>query len=91
LAGSDQVAGAHLAIAIGIEKTQRVRIELEPFHRTGEGDPKLLIELVEMEKVIAAIKPDLVEATGAEKTPAMGGYRHTHVSRKRPPCGGLGE
>jgi hypothetical protein len=60
---------------VGVDEVEGAGVELEAARRTTQGDPELLVELVEGEKIGAGVEADLVEPAGPPETPAVLGSR----------------
>ena len=68
---AERQAGANAAVAVAVEQTQGGFVQGEAFDRTGEGDPKFLVELVQMGEVGPGLEDDLIESAEANKFPRM--------------------
>ena len=64
----DDLVDADLAVAVGVEVGEALRIKFEPRHRAAEHRPELAVEFAEMGDVLAAgnLHPDL-SANGSER------------------------
>ena len=69
--GGDEFRRADAAILVGINQGQGLGVELQPGRGTGQGDPELLVELIQGHEIGPALEPDLVEAAGTEEFPGV--------------------
>ena len=57
--------------SVVIDECEGLLVQLQTFDRAAERHPKFLVEVGEVQQVGAGFERHLVEATGAEKFPAV--------------------
>ena len=71
LGGGDEFRRADAAVLVGINQGQGGLVELQPGGGAGQGDPELLVELIEGHEVGPGFQPDLVKAAGTKEFPCV--------------------
>ena len=69
--GGDHFGRANAAILVGVDQRKRFGVELQALRRTGECDPKFLVQLIQRLQVSARFEAHLVKATGAKEGPSV--------------------
>ena len=69
--GGDEFVGADAFVAIRVNERGGLGAEFNACRRTGERDPKFLVELIEVHEVSAGFEFDLIESASAEEFPCV--------------------
>jgi hypothetical protein len=69
----EQLRHADAAVAIVVDQRESFFVELQSFDRAAQGDPKLLVEVFEIQKVGPGFERHLIKSAGTGEIPAVGG------------------
>src|SRR5439155_13426573 len=75
---SEDLRSADAPVLVEVQQLERPLFELEPFHGTAQGDPELLVELVEVREVRATIQRDLIQTTDPPEPELMSHGPHPY-------------
>ena len=82
--GGDEFLRPDTTVSVGVDEGSGLGIELDARGRTGQRDPKLLVQLVQVHQVGSGLELDLIEPAGSKELPGVrfpgcGGGRSLHV------------
>lgn len=82
--GADEFLRPDTTVSVGIDERGGLGIEVDACGRTGQRNPKLLVELVQIHQVGSGLELDLIEPAGSKELPGVrfpgcGGGRSLHV------------
>ena len=61
LDGGENLGRPDVAVRVGVDEREALRVELDPGYRTGEGHPEFLVQRLQRRKVGARLEEDLVD------------------------------
>ena len=87
LDGGENLGRPDVAVRVGVDEREALRVELDPGYRTGECHPELLVQRLQRRKVGARLEEDLVESSRTEEPPPV--IRRFRIHRPGIGCHGL--